>query len=34
MIDINVVFYLFGLAFGFAGGFWLAMRINERDGKK
>lgn len=31
MIDINVVFYLLGLAFGFGGGFWLAMRINERD---
>lgn len=31
MIDVNVVFYLLGLAFGFAGGFWVAMRWQERD---
>jgi hypothetical protein len=31
MIDMNFVFYIFGVAFGFAGGFWLAMRWQEKD---
>jgi uncharacterized protein YneF (UPF0154 family) len=30
MIDMSIVFYLAGFGFGFVGGFWLAMRINEK----